>query len=673
MNLYPLLPSLRAVTALVAAPASLVGLVLVAAPATTENDFVQPGSQPHSLNDPILSSFECLACHGGYDPDVEPYADWAGGMMAQSMRDPVFHAALSIAEQDMPAIGSMCIRCHSPGGWIEGRSTPPDGSALTGHDYDGVNCHSCHRLVDPIADPSNPAADSSILAGLAMPPDDAHGGQYILDPQDRRRGPFDLGSSFNYHPWEQSPFHRDSLLCATCHDVSNPAMVRVGGAIPSASDTYVLDALDTPHPTHKKIDEFPLERTYSEWAMSEFAQGPIDMGGRFGGNLAEVSSCQDCHMPDATGAATPPGFNPVTRDDLPLHTFAGANTWVPRSIGRLDQSLLLYGASEASLVDPALFEDAIAANQSMLARAADLEVQQVNQDIRARITNQTGHKLPTGYPEGRRMWINVKFLDSARNVVGEHGAYDLNTATLDTTSTKVYEAKLGLDAAMAALTGKPEGPSFHVAISNKIFFDNRIPPRGFTQAAFESVQASPVGYSYPDGQYWDDTLFQIPPAAIKAEVKVFHQTTSREYIEFLLTENTTDQKGQIAYDEWVACGKSQPTPMGSQQINLAPRYSVTGLTSGSQATLSLEGCEIGARCIFAYSLNGAGPTQTAWGLIDLSPPIKQAPPAYAGSNGIASLQVTVPPGISGVPIWTQAAAVSSIGPLFSNSLALVVQ
>ena len=134
------------------------------------------------------------------------------------------------------------------------------------------------------------------------------------------------------------------------------------------------------------------------------------------------------------------------------------------------------------------------------------------------------------------------------------------------------------------------------------------------------------------------------------------------------------------------CDKSQPNAATNAATNavaassavenlndFAPRYSVTGLTSGSQATLSLEGCEIGARCIFAYSLNGAGPTQTAWGLIDLSPPIKQAPPAYAGSNGIASLQVTVPPGISGVPIWTQAAAVSSIGPLFSNSLALVVQ
>ena len=32
---------------------------------------------------------------------------------------------------------------------------------------------------------------------------------------------------------------------------------------------------------------------------------------------------------------------------------------------------------------------------------------------RLRITNQTGHKLPTGYPEGRRMWVNVRFLGYA--------------------------------------------------------------------------------------------------------------------------------------------------------------------------------------------------------------------------------------------------------------------
>ena len=65
MNLRFPLPPLRAVAAFVAAPAGMVGLFLAAAPASTERDFEQPGSQPHSLVDPLLSSFECFACHGG--------------------------------------------------------------------------------------------------------------------------------------------------------------------------------------------------------------------------------------------------------------------------------------------------------------------------------------------------------------------------------------------------------------------------------------------------------------------------------------------------------------------------------------------------------------------------------------------------------------------------------
>lgn len=59
----------------------------------------------------------------------------------------------------------------------------------------------------------------------------------------------------------------------------------------------------------------------------------------------------------------------------------------------------------------------------------------------------------------------------------------------------------------------PEGPSFHFVLNNKIFFDNRIPPRGFTNAAFQEIQSPPVGYSYADGQYWDDTQYILPTAA----------------------------------------------------------------------------------------------------------------------------------------------------------------
>jgi hypothetical protein len=84
--------------------------------------------------------------------------------------------------------------------------------------------------------------------------------------------------------------------------------------------------------------------------------------------------------------------------------------------------------------------------------------------------------------------------------------------------------------------------------------DNRIPPRGFTNAAFEAGQAQPVGASYADGQYWDDTSFAIPAGASYATVSVYHQTTSKEYIDFLHTEDVTDSKGDIAYDRWVAAG-----------------------------------------------------------------------------------------------------------------------
>lgn len=38
-------------------------------------------------------------------------------------------------------------------------------------------------------------------------------------------------------------------------------------------------------------------------------------------------------------------------------------------------------------------------------------------------------QLPTGYPEGRRAWLNVKFYDEAANLLGESGAYDVATGT----------------------------------------------------------------------------------------------------------------------------------------------------------------------------------------------------------------------------------------------------
>jgi hypothetical protein len=525
---------------------------VVATIPTTLTDFFFGGTQPNVLIDPIQDPSDCSGCHGGFAPATEPFRNWASTMMGQSARDPIFHAALAIANQDAAFAGDMCLRCHTPGGWLEGRSEPPDGSALTDVDMSGVNCNFCHRMVDPVSRPGNPVEDGAILAALTDPPVNPGSANYVMDPQDRRRGPFDLSGLNNFHPWIQSQFHTTAQMCATCHDVSNPAYTR------QTDGTYALGPLDQSHPTGDKYEMFPAERTFSEWSQSAFAQGPIDMGGRFGGNNPLVSTCQDCHMPRVTGKACLQGIN---RDNEPLHAFNGGNTWVLRAVNDL-----YYDWQTGIEADN--LEQSIARARQMLADASDMELAVTGGSLKVRIINQTGHKLPTGYSEGRRMWINVQFLDSQSTVVAERGHYDPASAHLSVADTKVYEGLMGIDAAVAALTGIPAGETFHFALNNVWYKDNRIPPRGFTNAGFASVQASPVGAAYADGQYWDDTLFVIPAGAASARVTVYYQTTSKEYIEFLRDTNTTNDAGQIAYDQWVLWGKSTPEVMDQLTLTI---------------------------------------------------------------------------------------------------------
>lgn len=516
---------------------------------TTINDFFIGGTQPMTLNESIADANDCDGCHSFIDQQSEPWRPWAASMMGQAARDPIFYAALAIANQDAAFAGESCIRCHAPGGWLHGHSSDPTGGALTGVDLQGVSCNFCHRMVDPVYKPGiSPAADQAILAAVGPLPPSPHTGSFVVDPDDVRRGPRTYSpTGFNPpHAWAKSPFHSTSNMCATCHDVNNQAYMK------QPSGAYTLTPVDQPHPTGDPADMFPLERTYGEWKQSAFAVGPVDVGGRFGGNLAAVSSCQDCHMPKTTGQSC--SFGP-TRSNLSQHHFNGGNTWVLKAIRDLEDDFET-GLSEATV------NDSIARARTMLANASDLDLAVTTagstQSLRTRVINWSGHKLPTGYPEGRRIWVNVKFKNSAGALVAERGAYDMATAVLTTADTKVYEAKIGVDAAVSAATGIPVGPGFHFAVNNAWYLDNRIPPKGSTNAGLASVQASPVAYSYADGQHWDDTLYTVPAGAASAEVRVFYQLTSKEYIEFLRDANTTNGAGLLAYDRWVAHGKSAP-------------------------------------------------------------------------------------------------------------------
>lgn len=540
---------------------------------TTIDDFFLLGTQPDpsGLNfSPILASVNCTLCHGDYhqadpalDPLAEPWRNWVGSMMGQSVRDPIFMANLTIANQDVAFGGDVCIRCHAVGAWLAGRSVPTDGSLFEFDDFDGVTCNFCHRLVDPVYTPGqSPIEDQSILANLqsqGLLPSAPGSGRYVVDPDDTRRGPFD-DVPVNLHgvPIIVSPFHFKSELCGTCHDVENPVFMR------QPDGTYTLTALGSPHPTQDKYDMFPIERTFSEWSQSAFAsEAGVQMNGRFGGNQTVhqgvMRTCQDCHMPDQEGpGCRVPGAG-VVRPNMPQHAFNGGNTWVLKAVREL------YPDIETGLNDD-IVNESISRAVEMLENASDMELSRTGSDLKVRIINYTGHKLPTGYHEGRIMWINVKFYNAADQLIAERGAYDFATGEVSEHDTKVYEAKMGLDAAVAAATGRPQGESFHFLLNNEYLSDNRIPPMGFTNANFASVQAAPVNYTYVDGQHWDDTMYAIPAGAAKALVNVYYQTTSKKYIEFLRDTNKTDAKGQIAYDQWVMHGRSSPTVMDSGVI-----------------------------------------------------------------------------------------------------------
>ena len=515
---------------------------------TSIDDFFLPGSQP-TESGTFMAPDQCDNCHGGYDLNVEPAYTWRGSMMAHSMRDPLFEASMTIANQDAQFSGDLCIRCHSPVGWLEGRSSPTDGSALTNDDREGVQCHFCHRLIDPL---STIPGDLAYMNTISNVPPQHGNGMYVVDSDDIRRGPFDVDQA--PHETLNSDFYTSSELCASCHDVSNPVFTK------AMDGTYQPNTLGTAAPSFDTYEMFPVERTYSEWKMSAYNSPEGIPSTTFGGNKTNVSTCLDCHMADVTGKGCNKSYAP-TRTDLPLHDLTGGNTFVP----------LLIKDMYPSEVDANAIDAGIIRAQYMLQNAATMNlnvtVGQNSYDMDVEIINETGHKLPSGYPEGRRMWINVQAYDAADNLIYESGAYDPTTGILETNDTKIYEAKLGMSQDVADIANANEtgsytaGESFHFALNNMVIKDNRIPPRGFTNANFEAVQAAPVGYTYADGAFSDTTSYTLPEDTYRIEVRLLYQTVSKDYIEFLRDNNVTNTKGQDLYNLWSTHGKSSPVVM----------------------------------------------------------------------------------------------------------------
>jgi hypothetical protein len=260
----------------------------------------------------------------------------------------------------------------------------------------------------------------------------------------------------------------------------------------------------------------------------------------------------------------------------------------------------VIGTLYPSATDPVALADASSRAESMLQKAAGLALAlQATADsylVQVTVTNRTGHKLPTGYPEGRRIWLHVLARDMAGNAVFESGAYNASTGVLAMTPAPVvYEAELGISPALAGGLGVTDGKSFHFALNDTLYKDNRIPPAGFHNAAFAAFGGAPVDPEhagpdprYLDGQNWDTSTFVMPASAVRVWVELLYQTTSRDYIVFLRDQNTTSTAGQDLYDAWVANGRAAPVVMKADSLVL----NATGVTVSADAGPTVRGISV---------------------------------------------------------------------------------
>ena len=99
-------------------------------------------------------------------------------------------------------------------------------------------------------------------------------------------------------------------------------------------------------------------------------------------------------------------------------------------------------------------------------------------------------------------------------------------------------------------------------------------------------------------------------------------------------------------------------------------YAISGLVGGGTATLTVTNATAGGGVLLAYSLTGAGPTNTPFGPVDMSVPITQLPVLTANAAGTAAVSTGVPNRATGFTIYSQGADLTSTA--LTNSLALVV-
>ncbi|NTW97064.1 MAG: hypothetical protein HGB28_00735, partial [Oscillochloris sp.] len=369
------------------------------------------------------------------------------------------------------------------------------------------------------------------------------------------------------HPTAKGDFIRSSEFCGSCHDLTVPVL------------------------NHG----MPEQRTYTEWKYSDF--GPAGMNGAASTNQ---QTCQSCHAgalkqeysDDAAVSLnadpTLVGWFPYAKDrnvqgGTTVHKMAGANRDLPMMMKILYPEVDLEVIGAPTNNDPRIFpgmmssrdlawDRTIRNTEISMTDGVDIEIisgptfnATTNKwEVQVKVTNTSGHRIPSGYPDGRRFWISLNVTDASGASVYQSGFYDPTNAELRTDETLPFTRALTstIDSANNAImvyekvTGScdysdvanPFCQSSPSLLNGTILFDNRIPPAGFDADKYAEAGTNFWNYDpttfvpsvdtdrYTSGNGYDIVTYTfdaVPEAQLSVHAEINWQTHTREFLEHL--------------------------------------------------------------------------------------------------------------------------------------------